>query len=81
MNLLVVPKGQEYRNVLGVFVFVTNFQHMRSFVSYAHVTSGLVAPFSDLVIFGDAVQGYIKEAGAARLRMWDLIFFLRYYRN
>ena len=57
---------------------------MRRFVSYAHVTSGLVAPLSDLVIFSfciafsfwqiDAVQSYIKEAGVARLRMWNLIF-------
>ena len=45
---------------------------MRRFVSYAHVTSGLVAPLSDLVIFSfcvassfqqiDAVQGYKKKS-------------------
>ena len=57
---------------------------MRSFVSYAHMTSGLVAPLPDLVIFSfcvvssflkiDVIHGYIREARVARLRMWDLNF-------
>ena len=46
---------------------------MRRFVSYAHVTSGLVAPLSYFVTLSfcvassfqqiDAVQGYITEVG------------------
>ena len=53
---------------------VTNFEHMRRFVSYAHVTSGLVASLSDIIFsqFFVAVQGFIKEAEVGGLRMWDL---------
>ena len=81
MVYLLVPEGAREKERPRDFRFdVTNFQHMRRFLSRAHVNNGLLASLSDLVTFAssiqqiDAVQGYIKEAGVARLRMWDLIF-------
>ena len=62
---------------------------MRRFFRYVHVTSDLVTPLSDLVIFSfcitssfyqiDAVQGYIKEAVVARVCMCNLIFAFKLY--
>ena len=61
-----MPEGAQVWECPRFFRFcVTNFQHMRRFVSYTLVTSGLQI---------DVVQGYIKEAGGARFHMWNLIF-------
>ena len=82
--LLLVPERAQVQECPRFFRFcVTKFQHMRRFVSYAHITNGLVAPLFDHDIFSfcitsfqqiDAVQGYIKEVRVSRLHMWDLIF-------